>query len=68
MKKIQSKIKALEWIDFSDPQGQLSIVGDGILPKFKLGKAFIIVLVTCKNEDDPYKIEGPRVVTLFLPL
>ena len=26
------------------------------------------VLVTCKNEEDPIKIEGSRVATTFLPL
>ena len=29
----------------------------GILPKFKLIQAFIVVLVTCKNEKDPIKNE-----------
>ena len=27
----------------------------GILPKFELIQAFIVVLVTCKNEEDPIK-------------
>ena len=30
-----------------------SVIGDGILTKFKLIQAFIVVLVTCKNEEDP---------------
>ena len=30
-----------------------SEVGSGILPKFKLIQAFIVVLVTCTNEEDP---------------
>ena len=33
---------------------------DGIWPKFKLIQAFIVVLVTCKNEVDPFKNEGTR--------
>ena len=45
-----------------------SEVSDGILPKFKLIRAFIVGLVNCKNEEDPSKNEGTRVVTTFLPL
>ena len=41
---------------FSDPQGQTnSEVRGGILPKFELIQAFIVVLITCKNEEDPIK-------------
>ena len=32
----------------------------------KLIKAFMVVLVTCKNEEDPIKKEGARVVTAML--
>ena len=32
-----------------------SEVSGGILPKFKLIQVFIVVLVTCKNEEDPIK-------------
>ena len=57
------------FINFSDAQGQAnSEVGDGILPKFKLIRAFMVGLVICKNEEDPSKNEGARVVTTFLPL
>ena len=45
-----------------------SKVSGGILPKFKLIQAFIVVLVTCKNEEDPIKNEGARVLTRFSPL
>ena len=34
-----------------------SEVRGGILPKFELIQAFIVVLVTCKNEEDPIKYE-----------
>ena len=34
-----------------------SKVGDGILPKFKIIQAFIVGLVTCKNEEDTIKNE-----------
>ena len=36
--------------------------------KFKLIQAFIVVLLICKNEEDPLKIESTIVVTTFLPL
>ena len=42
-----------------------SVVSGGILPKFNLIQAFIVVLVTCKNEEDPIKNEGARVLTRF---
>ena len=45
-----------------------SEVSDEILPKFKLIQAFIVVQVTCKNEEDPIKNEGARVLTRFSPL
>ena len=41
---------------------------DGILTKFRLIQALIVVLIACKNEEDPLKIESTRVVTTFLPL
>ena len=40
----------------------------GILLKFKLIQALIVVLIACKSEEDPFKIESTRVVTIFLPL
>ena len=45
-----------------------SLMGDGILTKFKLIRAFIVVLLICKNEHDLFKFESTRVVTTFLPL
>ena len=61
-------------IDFQTLKGTNSIVSGGvgpkfsdapvqILPKFKLIQAFMVVLNTCKNEEDLIKIEGARVVT-----
>ena len=42
---------------------------DGILKKYKLIQAFIVVLFTCKNyEEDQFKKESTRVVTTDLPL
>ena len=45
-----------------------SEVSGGILPKFELMQAFIVVLITCKNEEDPIKNEGARVLTRFSTL
>ena len=49
-------------------RGANSKIGDGILTKFKLIQALIVVLIVCKNEEDPFKIESTRVVTTFPPL
>ena len=78
MKKIHSKLKALEWLQhfthyksigiFPNAQGQVthkSLVG--ILLNFKLIRVIMGFLVACKNEEDPIKNEGARVVTtLFI--
>ena len=45
-----------------------SKVSGGILPKFEHIQAFIVVLVTCKNEEDPLKNEAARVLTRISPL
>ena len=37
----------------------------GILQKFELLQAFMVILVICKNEEDPIKNEGSRVLTRF---
>ena len=42
-----------------------SEVSGGIPPKFKLIQAFMVVLVTCKNEKDPIKNKSSRVLTRF---
>ena len=73
MKKIQLKIKALEWsqhysLIFSRSWAVNSKVSDGILSKFKPIQAFMADLVTCKNKEDTFDNEGTRVVTTFLPL
>ena len=73
MKKIQSKMKALEWsqhyqLILKMLRAANSIIGDGILTKFKLTQAVIVVLLVCKYEEDPFKIESTREVTTFLPL
>ena len=45
-----------------------SVVGVRVWQIIKLIQAFMGVLVTCKNEEDPFKNEGARVVTKDLPL
>ena len=58
------------YINFSDARARAdnSGVGGGIWSKFELIKAFMHVLVTCKNEDDRFKNEGARVFKRFLTL
>ena len=73
MKKIQSKMKALEWSQhylsiLRCSRAAISIIDDGTLTKFDLIQAFIIVLLTCKNEEDQFEIESTRLVTTYLPL
>ena len=45
-----------------------SEISRGIPPKFEHIQAFIVVLVTYKNEKDPIKNKGSRVLTRFSPL
>ena len=64
-----ARVATTLFINFSDAQGQLT-------PKSvmescrnsKLIQALIVVLIVCKIEEDPFKIESTRVVTTFLPL
>ena len=44
---------------------RLRTVGGGILPKLELFQDFMVVLITCKNEEDLNKNEGSRVLTRF---
>ena len=45
-----------------------SIVGGPVWAKIKLIKALIVVLDTCKNDEDPSKNESTSVLTTLLPL
>ena len=47
-----------------DAQGQLT----RIWLKFELIRYVMVVLVTCKNEENQIKNEGARVATKFSPL
>ena len=68
LKRIKSKMKALEWSQhywfFTRSRAANSEVSDGILPKFEPIQAFMVDLVTSKNEEDPSENEG-RMVTTF---
>ena len=56
IKNEDARVLTRLYVIFSDARGQLTPkFGDGILPKFKLIQALIVVLVTCKNEEDPIK-------------
>ena len=79
MKMIQSKMNELEWSQhFSNyksignfsrrSRAANSAVLSPIWPNFELIPDVIDVLFTCKNKEDPIKIESPRVVTRFFPL
>ena len=73
MKKIRSKnegarvLTRLYDVFFRRSRATNSDVKCGILPKIELIQAFIVVLVTCKNKEDPIKNEGARVLTKFSP-
>ena len=55
-------------IDFSDAQWQITPQPIRIWPNFELIRTLMIVLINCKNEEDPNKNEGARVLTTFSPL
>ena len=42
-----------------------SVVSCLIWHKFKCIQDFMVALLNCKNEEDPFKYEGTRVVTTF---
>ena len=73
---LNSKMMVLEWSQqcyiihqfLRCSKAANSLIGDRILTKFKLIRAFIVVLLICKNEYDLFKIESTNVVTTFLPL
>ena len=67
MKKIHSKLKALEWSQpfyhyksigiFPNAQGQVTLVPGQILLNFEPIRDILGLLVACKNEEDPMKNE-----------
>ena len=63
-----SVLSRLYDVFFRRSRATYSEVSGRILPKFELIQAFIVVLVTCKNEEEPIKNEGARVLTRFSSL
>ena len=54
---------------FSDAQGQLTLQSMiGFWPNFELIRTLMVFLITCKNQEDPIKNEGARVLRTFSPL
>ena len=63
-------MKALEWSQHYTSfcwrlRASNSVAGDGIWPKLELIQPYMIVLVTCNNEEDTYENGGVSVVTTF---
>ena len=57
-------VKILNSYTFRRSRAFNSVVGGRVWPKIKPIQAFTVVLiVTCKNEEDPFRNEGNRVVT-----
>ena len=52
-------------IFFRHSRAANSAVLGRIWPKFELMRDIMVVLVTCKYEEDPIKNEDPRVLTRF---
>ena len=55
-------MKTIEWAQlrtsiFRCARAANSIVGGGVGPKFKLIQALIVLILTFKNEKDPFKIK-----------
>ena len=72
MKKIRSKMKALEWTQhFPHYNSMVAMETSGrIWLNFELIQALIHVhvLITCKYEKNPIKNSGENVMTSFSPL
>ena len=78
MRKIHSKLKALEWSQYfshykstgifsKSSRAANSEVPGRILLNFEFIQDIMDLLVTCKNEEDPIQNEGARVITtLFI--
>ena len=67
IKNEDARVLTRLYVVFSDAQGQLTPKSAvEFCRKFKLIQAFIVVLVACKNEEDPIKNEGGRVLTSLL--
>ena len=47
---------------FSNLKAANSAVGGRVELKFDIIRDFMVVLLTCKNEEDPIKVEGARML------
>ena len=56
------------YVNFSNAQWQITPIIGGISPKFELIQAFMIVLLTCKDEEDPIKNEGSKSAIKIFPI
>ena len=70
MKKIRSKMKALEWTQhFPHYNSMVAMETRGrIWLNYELIQALIHVLITCKYEKNPIKNSGENVMTSVSPL
>ena len=56
-------VKTLNSYTFRLSRAANSVVGGRVWPEIKLIQAFMVVLSTCKNDEDLIKNESARVVT-----
>ena len=73
MKKIRSKMNVLVFTSlytdfFRRSRAGNSVFSGRIWLKLELIQAYMHVLISCKNEEDPIKTDGARVFTTCLPL
>ena len=57
-----ARVATIQNIDFSNTAANTAVRGK-IWPKFKLIRDIVLILVTCKNEEDPLKNKDARVAT-----
>ena len=68
IKNEDARVVTTLFIDFSDAQGQITPKSEMESCRLSNSQAFMVDLVTCKNEEDSLENEGTRVVKMFLPL
>ena len=68
MKNEGARVVTTLYSYFRHSRAANSVAGGCMWPKIKLIQTFMGVLVTCKNEEDPFKNEVARVVPTDLRL
>ena len=63
-----ARVDTTLYSNFSDAQGQITLVLVSVSGRNFNSSKFSCMPVTCKNEVDQIKNEGARVFTRFLPL